>query len=61
VIYVGNTDHDLYALDAITGTQLWTFSSEGAILAALSVRDSTVYFGSTDDTCMLWMWASNAK
>lgn len=48
VLYVGNLDHHLYALDARTGSLLWRFRTGGPITSSPLVRDGVAYFGSND-------------
>ncbi|MBT6435887.1 MAG: PQQ-like beta-propeller repeat protein [Deltaproteobacteria bacterium] len=48
VIFVGNLDYRLYALDAATGQMLWRYKTEAPITSSPTVANSTVYFGSND-------------
>lgn len=48
VIYVGNLDHYLYAIDANDGTLRWRFRTLAAITSTPLVKDNVVYFGSND-------------
>jgi outer membrane protein assembly factor BamB len=46
VVYVGAQDSVLYALDAITGDTLWSFSTApGGIRTQPAVSNGVVYFG----------------
>jgi eukaryotic-like serine/threonine-protein kinase len=47
-VYVGSTDHMLYALDRSSGTVKWKFKTEGRVASSAAVADGTVYFGSYD-------------
>lgn len=48
IVYFGSEDHNLYAVNAATGTILWTFTSGNAIVSSPAVSKGTVYFGSED-------------
>jgi eukaryotic-like serine/threonine-protein kinase len=52
VVYVGSRapDHELYALDASTGSPIWPqpYPAGGAVLSSPRVVDGVVYFGSDD-------------
>ncbi len=51
VVYIGNMDHSVYALNAETGGLLWRFrGSEGAFVSKPVVIDGTVYIGALDNT-----------
>lgn len=71
-IFIGSSDHGLYALSATSLSTLWRFESGGAVQSKpLYVTvDDAVYFGSNDgavyklragDGKMLWRFASNAE
>ena len=49
-VYVGSCDHKLYAVDAATGTAVWSFATGGWVHSspALSPDGSIVYVGSYD-------------
>jgi outer membrane protein assembly factor BamB len=47
-LYVGSSDHFLYALDLTSGTQKWKFQTEGRITSSPAVSAGIVYFGSYD-------------
>ncbi|RMG19498.1 MAG: hypothetical protein D6729_05095 [Deltaproteobacteria bacterium] len=49
VVYVGNMDHHLYAVDAETGALRWRFKTFGAVTSSPWVHDGIVYFGSNDN------------
>jgi eukaryotic-like serine/threonine-protein kinase len=48
VIYVGNLDHNMYAIDAQTGTLRGQFSTGGPVTSSPLIVDNTLYFGSND-------------
>jgi outer membrane protein assembly factor BamB len=47
-LYVGSSDHNLYALDAVTGALKWKFETAGRITSSPAVSEGSVYFGSFD-------------
>ena len=47
-LYVGSSDHSLYALDAATGVLKWKFKTDGRITSSPAVSAGLVYFGSYD-------------
>lgn len=49
VIYVGNMDGYLYALDAATGAMKWRYNTGGAVTSSPLVADGIVYVGSNDN------------
>lgn len=46
VVYAGSMSGDMVALDAATGTTLWTFPSGGSVAGGPAVVDGVVYWGS---------------
>lgn len=48
LIYVGSDDGNLYAIDYVTGTQRWKFTTGGMIRSCPTVAAGTVYVGSGD-------------
>jgi len=49
VVYFGCRDSNLYALDAISGARLWSFSNNKSwVISSPSVRDGKVYFATSD-------------
>jgi outer membrane protein assembly factor BamB len=48
VVYVGSDDGNVYALDAKTGANLWSFATGGGA-SSPAVVDGVVYVGSDDD------------
>jgi len=47
-LYVGSSDHFLYALEAATGALKWKFKTGGRITSSPGVAAGLVYFGSLD-------------
>ena len=45
VVYAGATASGLYALDAATGHQLWSFPVSASVICGPSVVNGTVYWG----------------
>ncbi len=48
VVYFGAGNGDLYALNAGSGSELWTYSTGSPIEGAPAVADGRVYAGSDD-------------
>jgi len=70
MLFVGASDQQLYALDATTGALLWTFQTQGEIVASPIIDTITgnVYIGSDDHTFYaisavsgkpVWTYSSN--
>ncbi len=58
VLYVGSTDHHVYALDATTGATLWRYATGNQVIyCSPAVANGTVYIGSTDGS----LYALNAS
>jgi outer membrane protein assembly factor BamB len=49
-LFIGSSDHFLYALDATTGALKWKFETGGRITSSPAVSGSVVYFGSFDSS-----------
>ncbi|MEU6688115.1 serine/threonine-protein kinase, partial [Streptomyces sp. NPDC046832] len=47
-VYIGSADEKVHALDAATGTLLWTHTTGGRVFSSPAVVDGTVYIGSND-------------
>ncbi|UCE39396.1 MAG: PQQ-binding-like beta-propeller repeat protein [Thermoplasmata archaeon] len=47
-IFFGSDDNNVYCLDALTGDEIWNFSTEGAVGSTPAVVDGVVYVGSAD-------------
>ena len=48
VLYLGSNDRKLHAINATTGTEIWSYSTQGKDRSAPAVVDGVVYFGSSD-------------
>lgn len=48
IIFVGNLDHRVYALNAETGDMLWRYKTEAPVTSTPVVNGTAVYFGSND-------------
>ena len=47
VVYLGSSDHNVYALNAMNGTKIWNFTT-GGIVTSPTVANGIVYVGSDD-------------
>jgi outer membrane protein assembly factor BamB len=61
-VFVGSSDHGLYALDAVTGATSWRFQTAGAVQSEplYEPAKDVVYFGS-DDGALYALRASDGK
>jgi outer membrane protein assembly factor BamB len=48
VVYFGSLDDNIYALDAATGSQIWSFTTGANVLSPAAVAEGMVYVGSED-------------
>jgi len=48
LVYIGSTDHHLYAIDRETGKEKWKFPTESSISSSPAVSGGLVYFASYD-------------
>src|SRR5579862_792691 len=48
VVYVGSGNHNVYALDAETGTRLWQYTTGSHVYSSPAVANGVVYVGSSD-------------
>ena len=48
IVYLGSTDHKVYALDAAIGRPRWSYTTGDGTLYRPAVTGSTVHIGSTD-------------
>ena len=48
VVYLSSQDHKLYALNAISGAILWSYTTGDSIDSSPAVVDGVVYVGSFD-------------
>ncbi|MEK7704016.1 MAG: PQQ-binding-like beta-propeller repeat protein [Myxococcota bacterium] len=60
VIYLGNLDHHLYAIDAKSGRLLWRWASGGAVTSTPLVDGGLIFFGSNDGNLYAMDLASHA-
>ena len=50
VVYVGSVDNNLYAIDAVNGTEKWRFKTGGSVAySSPAVSNGVVYVGSSDN------------
>ena len=70
VVYLGDLDGSLFALDLQTGQELWKYTTDSGFPASPAVRDRKVYLGDYDGRlhCVeaqggkqLWVFESNAE
>ena len=47
-VYVGSSDHNLYALDAASGAPRWKFATRGRVTSSPAIAAGRVYFSSFD-------------
>lgn len=50
VVYFGSNDDNLYAADAESGDELWSFGTGDRVVSSPAVSDGVVYVGSRDET-----------
>jgi outer membrane protein assembly factor BamB len=48
-VYVGNNDGTLYAIDAVSGEETWSYETDEEVMSSPAVVDGTVYVGSHDE------------
>ncbi len=48
VVYIGDLDGSLFALDLLDGEKKWEFNSEIGFIASPSIRDGRIYLGDID-------------
>jgi eukaryotic-like serine/threonine-protein kinase len=49
MVYIGNVNHHVYALNAATGAKQWSFTAGAAVESSPAVANGVVYVGSDDD------------
>jgi outer membrane protein assembly factor BamB len=47
-VYVGSYDHNLYALNATTGSKTWNYTTGDIVWSSPAIASGVVYFGSND-------------
>jgi outer membrane protein assembly factor BamB len=60
MVYVGSIDHNIYCLNASTGTLIWNFATGAGVESSPAFVDGRIYFGSYDDK-VYCLNASNGK
>jgi len=69
VVYLGSSDHNVYALNAGTGAKLWSFATGDRVFSSPAVANGVVFVGSTDSSlyalnastgAKLWSYATGA-
>jgi outer membrane protein assembly factor BamB len=48
IVYVGSWDHNLYAIDAVTGKEKWQFKTGDNVYSSPAISSGVVYVGSND-------------
>jgi outer membrane protein assembly factor BamB len=48
IVYIGSCDHNVYALDAMTGGVAWSFLTGDAVDSSPTIVNDIVYVGSND-------------
>jgi outer membrane protein assembly factor BamB len=61
VVYVGTTDHYVYALKASTGAKLWSYQTGGHVTSSPAVANGVVYVGSWDNNLYALDASTGAK
>ncbi|HUE72533.1 MAG TPA: PQQ-binding-like beta-propeller repeat protein, partial [Pirellulaceae bacterium] len=51
VVYIGDMDGELRALNLADGKEIWTFPTDSGFLAAPAVKDGLIYIGDIDGKC----------
>ena len=50
IVYVGSDDHNVYALDANTGTKMWNYTTGSIVDSSPAVSNGIVYVGELGST-----------
>ena len=48
VVFVGSHDHNVYALNAATGSKIWSYKTNDSVESSPTVANGVVYVGSND-------------
>ena len=48
ILYVGSNDHNVYALNANTGTKVWNYTTRDKVNSSPAIASGIVYVGSVD-------------
>ena len=49
VVYIGSNDYNLYALNAATGSKIWSYKTGQGVESTACVVNGVVYIGSMDN------------
>ncbi len=60
-VYFGSTNGKLYCINALTGNEIWNFSTRNSILSTPCIVDGVVYIGSNDRNIYALDAASGSK
>jgi len=58
MVYVGSTDHNLYALNAHTGAELWSYTTGNWVISSPAGSNGAVYVGQTSTAFMPSAWST---
>jgi outer membrane protein assembly factor BamB len=61
VLYAGSYDFNLYALNAMTGAELWSFPTGNQVFTSPVVANGMVYFGSGLDNIYAFSLPAGGK
>lgn len=70
VVYIGDLDGKLYALDLASGKEKWSVKVDSGFIASPAVRDGRIFLGDIDGVCrcfnaadgkLLWEFAAEAE
>lgn len=48
LVYIGSYDHNLYAINSVTGKFFWKYPTDRGVVSTPAIHDNNVYFGSED-------------
>jgi serine/threonine-protein kinase len=48
VVYIGSKDNNVYALNASTGSKIWSYTTGSEIESTPSIANGVLYIGSND-------------
>ena len=69
-VYVGSGDYNIYCLDALTGAQVWSYTTGNNTASSPAVADGKIFVGSNDGNlyCLnastgayIWSYATGAS
>ena len=70
VVYIGDLDGKLYAIDLVSGKEIWSQKFEAGFIAAPAVKNGFLYLGDMDGKCYCidaksgkpkWSFAANSS